>query len=245
METELHGRSALITGGASGIGQAIALALAGAGARVVIADLNDDAGSAAAAAIVERGRRARAIPCDVADEASVAAAVQSVVSIEGQLDIMVNNAGIAGPPAPLVDSPAADWDRMYAINLRGVFFGVKHAARAMLQSGGSIVNIASVAGMGAAPRLGPYGATKAAVIQLTQTAALELAKAGVRVNAICPGWTETPLLDDFDRSKLVRQIPLGRLGRPEEIAALVLYLASDAASFVTGSAFRIDGGIRS
>jgi NAD(P)-dependent dehydrogenase (short-subunit alcohol dehydrogenase family) len=115
----------------------------------------------------------------------------------------------------------------------------------MLQGGGSIINIASVAGMGASPRLGSYGATKAAVIQLTQTAALELAKAGVRINAICPGWTETPLLEDFDRAKLVRQIPLGRVGRPEEIAKLVVYLASDAAAFVTGSAFRIDGGIRS
>jgi NAD(P)-dependent dehydrogenase (short-subunit alcohol dehydrogenase family) len=245
METELRGRSALITGGASGIGRAIALALAAEGARVVIADLNDEAGAAVAAEIVGRGGSARALPCDVVDEASVEAAVRSVVEIEGRLDVMVNNAGIAAPPAPLIDSTAAEWDRMFAINLRGVFFGIKHAGRAMLQGGGSIVNIASVAGMGAAPRLGSYGATKAAVIQLTQTAALELAKAGVRVNAICPGWTDTPLLGDFDRAKLVRQIPLGRVGQPEEIAKLVVYLVSDAAAFVTGSAFRIDGGIRS
>jgi NAD(P)-dependent dehydrogenase (short-subunit alcohol dehydrogenase family) len=158
---------------------------------------------------------------------------------------MVNNAGIITPPAPLIESSAADWDRHFAVNLRGVFFGVKHAARAMLQSGGCIINMASVAGMGAAPRLGPYGAAKAAVIQLTQTAALELARHRIRVNAICPGWTDTPLLDGLERSKLERQIPLGRLGQADEIAGLVLYLASDAAAFITGSALRIDGGIRS
>jgi NAD(P)-dependent dehydrogenase (short-subunit alcohol dehydrogenase family) len=244
MDSGLRGRVALITGAASGIGKAIGLALAGAGARVVVADMNEPAGRAAAAQIAELGG-ARFVGCDVTDEASVEAAVGSVLEAEGRLDIMVNNAGIITAPAPLIESPAADWDRHFAVNLRGVFFGVKHAARAMLQSGGSIVNIASVAGMGAAPRLGPYGATKAAVIQLTQTAALELARHHIRVNAICPGWTDTPLLEGLERAKLERQIPLGRLGQPDEIAGLVVYLASDAAAFITGSALRIDGGIRS
>src|SRR5689334_10186019 len=142
METGLHGRSALITGGASGIGRAIALALAAEGARVVIADLNDEAGTAVAAEIAQRGGSARALPCDVVDEASVEAAVRSVVDTEGRLDIMVNNAGIAAPPAPLIDAPAAEWNRMFAVNLRGVFFGIKHAGRAMLQGGGSIINMA-------------------------------------------------------------------------------------------------------
>jgi NAD(P)-dependent dehydrogenase (short-subunit alcohol dehydrogenase family) len=245
METGLHGRVALITGAASGIGRAIAQALAREGAAVIVADLNDQAGRAAATQLAEQGQRARFVACDVTNEAAVAAAVASALETEGRLDIMVNNAGILAPPAPLIDSQADDWDRNYTINMRGVFFGVKHAARAMLQSGGSIINIASVAGMGGAPKLGPYGATKAAVIQLTQTAALELARSRIRVNAICPGWADTPLVDDLDRSRLERQIPLGRLAQPAEIAELVIYLASDAAAFVTGSAFRIDGGIRS
>jgi NAD(P)-dependent dehydrogenase (short-subunit alcohol dehydrogenase family) len=245
MDTGLSGRVALITGAASGIGKAIALALAGEGARVVVADMNEPAGRAAAMQLAEQGSGARFVGCDVTDETSVEAAVGSVLGAEGRLDIMVNNAGIITAPAPLIESPAADWDRHFAVNLRGVFFGVKHAARAMLQSGGCIVNIASVAGMGAAPKLGPYGAAKAAVIQLTQTAALELARHHIRVNAICPGWTDTPLLEGLERTKLERQIPLGRLGQPDEIAGLVVYLASDAAAFITGSALRIDGGIRS
>ncbi|HEU5100883.1 MAG TPA: SDR family oxidoreductase [Roseiflexaceae bacterium] len=244
METGLRDRVALITGAASGIGKAIAQALASEGARVIVADLNEQAGRAAAAQIAGRSP-ARFVGCDVTDEASVEAAVSSALATEGRLDIMVNNAGIITAPASLLDSQAADWDRHFVVNLRGVFFGVKHAARAMLQSGGSIVNIASVAGMGGAPKLGPYGATKAAVIQLTQTAALEFARNRIRVNALCPGWTDTPLLDGFERSKLERQIPLGRLGQADEIASLVVYLASDAAAFITGSALRIDGGIRS
>jgi 3-oxoacyl-[acyl-carrier protein] reductase len=245
METGPRSRSALITGAASGIGKAIALALAREGVRVIVADVNERAGRAAAAEFAKQGGEARFVACDVTDEASVEAAVLSVLEREGRLDIMVNNAGIITLPAPLIESQAADWDRHFAVNLRGVFFGVKHAARAMLQHGGSIVNIASVAGMGAAPKLGPYGATKAAVIQLTQTAALELARYAIRVNAICPGWTDTPLLEGLERAKLERQIPLGRLGQPDEIAGLVVYLASDAAAFVTGSVLRIDGGIRS
>jgi 3-oxoacyl-[acyl-carrier protein] reductase len=245
METGLQGRSALITGAASGIGFAIGQALARKGARVVVADINAATGHAAAAQIAELGAGARFVACDVTDEAAVAAAVGSVLEIEGRLDIMVNNAGILSAAAPLIESDVADWDRNYTINLRGVFLGVKHAARAMLEHGGCIINIASVAGMGAAPKLGPYGATKAAVIQLTQTAALELARSRIRVNAISPGWADTSLVAELDRSKLERQIPLGRLVQPEEIAAMAVYLASDAAAFVTGSVFRIDGGIRS
>ena len=239
MDLEFKGRSALITGGASGIGKAIAIALAEQGARVVVADVNEESGQDLAGEIHGRGIR-----CDVMDEASVQSAIQNVISNEGQLDIMVNNAGIGGRPMPLIQGEAADWDRLYQANLRGVFFGIKHAAQVM-KSGGSIINVSSIAGMGGASMLGPYGATKAAVIQLTQTAALELAQAGIRVNVICPGWTDTPMLDVFERSRLVRQVPLGRIGKPDEIASLVVYLASNASSFVTGSVFRIDGGIKS
>ena len=247
METGLRGRSALITGGAAGIGKAIALALSAEGARVIVADLNADQGRAAVDEIVTAGGSARFIACDVVDETAVAAAVASVVAEEGQLYVMVNNAGIGPQQAPLVESTAEDWDRVFAINLRGVFFGIKHAARAMLaqQIRGSIINISSVAGLGAATTLGPYGATKAGVLQLTQTAAVELAAAGIRVNAICPGWTETAILGTTERSRLIRQIPMQRIGRVDEIASMIVYLASDAASFVTGSTFRVDGGMRS
>lgn len=244
METGLHGRCALITGAASGIGRAIAEALAREGALVVIADRNAEAGQAAAAQIQASGGTARAIHCDVADEESVAAAVASVVAQEGQLHVLVNNAGIGGTPGPLVRQQLDDWDRIYTVNLRGVFLGIKHGGLAMT-GGGVIINIASVAGLAGTPMLGPYGATKAAVIQLTQTAAIELVDHRIRVNAICPGWIETAILGDFDRAALAKQVPMGRIGTPAEVASMAVYLASDAAAFVTGAVFRVDGGMKS
>lgn len=250
METGLAGRSALVTGAATGIGRSIALALAAEGAQVIVADINDEQGQATVAAIEERGvGAARYLHCDVADEASVAAAVASVLAEEGQLDVMVNNAGISGTPAPLTELSLEAWRRVVAVDLDGVFLGIKHAARAMAPAQrGSIINMASIAGLSGTATFGPYGAAKAGVIQLTQTAALELAKAGVRVNAICPGWVETAILDNLPadyRTRLVRQVPLGRLGQPDDVAGLVVYLASDVSAFVTGSVFRVDGGMRS
>lgn len=249
MDTGLTGRSALVTGGATGIGRAIALALAAEGAQVIVADINAEQSQATVAAIDEQGGSARYLRCDVADEASVAAAVSSVLAEEGQLDVMVNNAGISGTPAPLTELSLEAWRRVVAVDLDGVFLGIKHAARAMVAAQrGSIINMASIAGLSGTATFGPYGAAKAGVIQLTQTAALELAKAGVRVNAICPGWIDTAILDNLPadyRPRLVRQVPLGRLGQPEDVAGLVVYLASDVSAFVTGSVFRVDGGMRS
>jgi NAD(P)-dependent dehydrogenase (short-subunit alcohol dehydrogenase family) len=249
VDTGLTGRSALVTGGAAGIGRAIALGLAAEGAQVIVADINAAQGQATVATIEERGGAARYVSCDTTDEAAVEAAVASVLAQEGQLDVMVNNAGISGRPAPLAEMSLENWRRVTAVDLDGVFLGVKHAARAMGPAGrGSIINMASIAGMSGAATFGPYGAAKAGVIQLTQTAALELARAGVRVNAICPGWIETAILDNLApeyRSRLVRQVPLGRIGQPDDVVGMVVYLASDLSSFVTGSIFRVDGGIRS
>lgn len=247
MKTGLEGKVAFVTGAAAGIGQAIAQALAAEGAHVIVSDINADAGEQAAAAIAEGGSSARFVQCDVADEASVAAAIASVTAQEARLDVLVNNAGIGlRQPVPTWQFDVEEWDRVLAVNLRGVFLGMKHGIPAMLQNGGgSIVNIASIAGLAASPLLGPYGAAKAGVIQLTQTVALELAKQNVRVNAICPGWTDTAILGEMRREVLVRQTPMGRLGQPNEIADLAVFLAGDTSSFITGSAYRVDGGLRS
>ncbi len=246
METGLAGNVAFVTGAAGGIGNAIAQALAGEGAHVLVSDINADAGEQAASEIVAQGGSARFVQCDVADEASVELAIVDVVQTEGKLNVLVNNAGIGlRQPVPVWQFGVEEWDRVLAVNLRGVFLGIKHTVPVMLQQGGgAIINIASVAGLGGSPLLGPYGAAKAGVIQLTQTAALELAKQNIRINAICPGWTETAMLGELDRQQLVRQTPLGRLGEVSEIAGLAVFLASAQASFITGSAYRDDGGLR-
>ncbi len=247
MDTGLAGSVAFVTGAAGGIGNAIAQALAAEGAYVIVSDIDANAGKQAASEIVAQGGSARFVRCNVADEVSVESAIVDVVQNEGKLNVLINNAGIGlRQPVPVWQFGVKEWDRVLAVNLRGVFLGMKHTVPVMLQQGrGSIINIASVAGLGASPLLGPYGAAKAGVIQLTQTAALELAKHNIRVNAICPGWTETAMLGELDRQQLVRQTPLGRLGEVGEIAGLAVFLAGDAASFITGSAYRVDGGLRS
>ncbi len=241
----LAARVALVTGGASGIGRATASAMAAEGARVLVAD-RDGAGAArTAAAIVEAGGTARGIAADVTDEGQVAAMVRAALDSYGRLDCAFNNAGVAPAEAqPLAGIAADEWARVLGVNLTGVFLCMKHEIPAM-SAGGAIVNTASIAGRIALPRAGAYVAAKHGVIGLTKVAALDHAQDGIRVNAICPGYVETPLARrgiERRRDAILARVPLGRLGTVEEIAAMVVFLCSDRASFVTGEAIAVDGG---
>ena len=250
----LDGKNALVTGAGSGIGRAIALLFAGQGARVIVAD-RDAAGAAAVVAEVgAAGGAAEALQLDVSDEAEVRQAFAEVAQ-RGRLDILVNNAGISHV-GNILETSADDWDRVMAVNARGVFLCAREGLRHMLAqqpSGGSIINIASVAGMIAVDRRFPYSASKGAVISITRSIAIDFATSGVRVNAICPGTVHTPFVEgylarnfpdtaDAVREQLHARQPIGRMGRPDEIASAALYLAADEAAFVTGACLVIDGG---
>lgn len=243
---KLDGKAAIITGAGSGIGKAAALLFAREGARVVCADVT----GAESATASEIGASAIAIRADVAKSADVQAMVATAMSEFGRLDVAFNNAGIEGPQAPTADYDEADFDKVISINLKGVFLGMKYEIPAMLQSGGgAIINTSSVAGLVGFPNIVAYCASKGAVVQMSKTAALEYAAQGIRVNAICPGVIWTPMVARFaggteaGREAMDQMEPVGRLGRPEEVAALALYLASDDAKFVTGTALPIDGGL--
>jgi NAD(P)-dependent dehydrogenase (short-subunit alcohol dehydrogenase family) len=244
----LEGKVALITGGGSGMGKVASELFANEGASVVLTDVNDQAGEATAGAI---GDRARYVHADVSDESDAEAMVAAAVDAFGRLDILYNNAGIM----PLGDGSVTDndteiWDEVLAVNVKGVAFGCKFGIRAMLESGGgSIINVASfVAWMGAATSQTAYTASKGAVLAMTREIAVEYARQGVRCNALCPGPIETPLLlallsDDEKKQRRFVHIPMGRLGRAEELAKAALFLASDDSSFMTGSSLIVDGGI--
>src|SRR5438067_55470 len=249
----LEGKVAVITGAGSGLGRAMATRLAAEGAAVLAADLNEDAARATVAGL---GKEAAPVAAsrrvDVTDEADCEAAVAEAAERWGRLDVMVANAGI-GAPGFISDLDKADWERVLAVNLTGVFLCAKHAFRAMRRSGGGAILVtASVAGLEGTPMLGAYGPSKAGAIQLVQTLALEGARFNIRANALCPVWTQTPMVDAFVsgarlapeqmRSRLVADIPLGRFGAPEDVAAAAVYLASDEAAFISGVAFPIDGG---
>lgn len=251
----LDSKIALVTGAGSGIGREIALLYARQGAQVAVADIQEDAAAAVVAEISERNGLARSLPLNVADEGQVRTAMQEVVEQYGRLDILVNNAGVSHV-GNVLETSAEDWDRVMAVNARGVFLCSKYAVAQMLRqnpAGGILVNIASVAGMIAVDRRFPYGASKGAVISMTRSIAIDFANQGIRANAICPGTVHTPFVEGFlernfaenkdeVRQQLHARQPIGRMGRPEEIAAAALYLASDEAALITGSTLVIDGG---
>lgn len=240
--TRFDGRVALVTGGASGIGKATALRIASEGGTVVIADVQDDLGAEVAAQIEKDGGKSLFLHLDVTSEEGWTDAVAKTVDAFGGLNILVNNAGI-GDTEPLEVTTLATWDKVVAVTQTSVFLGMKAAGDALKKSGnGSVVNISSmygIVGSGVSPA---YHAAKGAVRLLTKTTALGWAKAGVRVNSVHPGFIDTPILGDTDRAGLIAGTPMGRLGKPEEMAAMITFLASDDASFATGGEFVVDGG---
>lgn len=245
----LAGKVAVITGAASGMGRATAVRFAREGAAVLVADVSERGGEETVATITAEGGRAAFVRADVADSDSVAAMVHAAVERFGRLDVLFNNAGIAGQSARLAEQSEENWDRVINTNLKGVFLGMRHAIPVMVNGGGgSIISTASVAGMVGWAGAAAYSASKGGVIQITKTAALEYARWNIRVNCICPGIIRTPLLDEVQgagdeaQARLLRRQAATRLGEPDDIASMALFLASDESAFVTGTAMVVDGG---
>src|SRR3989454_40752 len=246
---DFRGQVALVTGASSGMGLATTRAFAEAGAAVVLADINEEALRTATDELTSAGHQAIGVTCDVSDEAQVAAMVERAGASFGRLDMAFNNAGIQVPPSDAADETAENFDRVNAINLRGVWACMKHELRHMrAQGSGAIVNCSSLGGLAGLPGRAAYHASKHGVIGLTKSAALEYAPRGIRINAVCPGTIDTPMVADMlekqaDAMKeIMRDQPIGRLGRSDEIAAAVLWLCSPGASFVLGVALPVDGG---
>jgi NAD(P)-dependent dehydrogenase (short-subunit alcohol dehydrogenase family) len=246
---DFAGQVALVTGASSGMGLATARAFAEAGASVVLADINENALRAATDGLTTAGHTALGVTCDVSDEEEVAVLVAHTVASFGRLDMAFNNAGIMIPPSGAAEEPADNFDRVNAINLRGVWACMKHELRQMRAEGtGAIVNCSSLGGLVGLPGRASYHASKHGVLGLTKSAALEYAPRGIRINAVCPGTIDTPMVarmsdqGELDMSEAIKNEPIGRLGYAAEIAAAVLWLCSPASSFVIGVALPVDGG---
>jgi NAD(P)-dependent dehydrogenase (short-subunit alcohol dehydrogenase family) len=257
MTKDMEGKVALVTGGASGIGRVTAQAFAKAGARVIVTtDANVTGAEETVSLIKKAGGEAAFVKCDVSRESDVAALVEKGVETYGAIDFAFNNAGV-GPDGkrigvfPITECPEETWDKMIGVNLKGVWLCMKYEIRQMLKQGkGAIVNTASVGALKPIPGFAPYAASKAGMIALTKTAALEWATAGIRVNVVCPGLTaRTALSDNLTAAEpgaanhLTEIVPMKRMGQPEEVAEAVLWLCSDASSFITGHVMPIDGGL--
>ncbi len=250
----LDGKHAVITGAGSGIGRAIAMTFASQGARVFVLERDLAAGEAVTREITGAGGAASAVACDVADAASVDGAVASVIADAGRIDILVNNAGIAHV-GTVISTSEADLDRIYAVNVKGVFLCSKAIVPHMLEArGGVILNLASIASLIGLPDRFAYSMSKGAVLTMTRSIAVDYMKQGIRCNCVCPARVHTPFVDGFIRdnyagreAEMFRELseyqPIGRMAQPEEVAALALYLCSDEASFITGQAYPIDGGV--
>ena len=247
MNNTLENKVTIVTGAAKGLGLAIAERFSESGAHVVLADIDAELAAKAAASLPN----ATGVGCDVTDEAQVAALVATTVETHGHLDVMVNNAGVVGV-APVTTMSLSEWRRVFAVNLDGVFLGVKYAGQAMAAgAGGSIINVASIKAFGGLPTVSSYCASKAAVVSLTKSAALELRDHGIRVNAICPGYFATNMITDnvgemekatgIDLGHYIEHLQ-GRFGSPQEVTGLAVFLASDRSRMANGSAYVVDGG---